>query len=94
LTLFRQCELVDNREVSTEEGQALADSFGEFGVPFIESSAKSRINVDEAFYELVGQVMYFVARCPCVLPVSRADAFRVQVREMRHRKATGVVRSC
>ena len=91
MTLFLQCELVDNREVSTEEGRALAENFGEFGVPFFEVSAKSLINVDKPFYELVGQVMYFVARCPCALPVSRADAFRVQVREMRHpRKATAL----
>lgn len=32
------------------EGRDLAKSFG---VPFFESSAKSRINVEEAFYELV-----------------------------------------
>ena len=32
------------------EGRDLAKSFE---VPFFESSAKSRINVEEAFYELV-----------------------------------------
>ena len=45
-----QCDLITDREVSTVEGCDLAKSFG---VPFFESSAKSRINVDEAFYELV-----------------------------------------
>ena len=50
MTLSPQCDLVDNREVTTEEGRDLAKSFG---VPFFESSAKSRINVEEAFYELV-----------------------------------------
>jgi hypothetical protein len=45
-----QCDLVDNREVSNVEGRDLAKSFE---VPFFESSAKSRINVEEAFYELV-----------------------------------------
>jgi hypothetical protein len=82
-TLFLQCDLVHNREVTTEEGRALAKSFG---VPFFESSAKSRINVEEPFYELVRQVMFFVARCPYAQPVSRAciaDAFCDQVREMR-----------
>ena len=38
------------------EGRDLAKSFG---VPFFESSAKSRINVEEAFYELV-RVFFFV----------------------------------
>ena len=36
--------------MSTLEGCDLAKSFG---VPFFESSAKSRINVEEAFHELV-----------------------------------------
>ena len=49
------------------EGRDLAKSFD---VPFFESSAKSRINVEEPFYELVRQVMFFVARCPYALPVS------------------------
>jgi hypothetical protein len=82
-TIFLQIDLVDNREVTTEEERALAESFG---VPFFESSAKDRINVDEPFYELVRQVMFFVARCPYAQPVSRtciADAFCDQVRLMR-----------
>ena len=58
MTLSPQCDLVDNREVSNVEGRDLAKSFG---VPFFESSAKSRINVEEAFYELVGFAV-FVAR--------------------------------
>ena len=66
-TLFLQCDLVDKREVTTEEGRALAKSFG---VPFFESCAKSRINVEEPFFELVRQVVFFVARCPYALPVS------------------------
>jgi hypothetical protein len=51
-----QCDLIDNREVSNVEGRDLAKSFG---VPFFESSAKSRINVEEAFYELVRGLFLF-----------------------------------
>ena len=83
LTLSPQCDLVDDREVTTEEGRDLAKSFG---VPFFESSAKDRINVDEPFFELVRQVMFFVARCPYAQPVSRtciADVFCDQVRLVR-----------
>jgi Ras-related protein Rab-8A len=36
----------DKREVSTEEGQQLAD---ELGVPFMETSARNDINVQESF---------------------------------------------
>ena len=63
-----QCDLVDNREVSNVEGRDLAKSFG---VPFFESSAKSRINVEEAFYELVGCAV-FVAWLRYVRPCCRA----------------------
>lgn len=35
--------------MSTEQGQALAD---ELGVPFLEVSAKSNINIDKAFYSI------------------------------------------
>jgi hypothetical protein len=79
---FLQCDLVDNREVSNVEGRDLAKSFG---VPFFESSAKSRINVEEAFYELVrtscfgcvpaGLVLFV---CVCLLTLHL-----VQVREIR-----------
>ena len=53
--------------MSTLEGCDLAKSFG---VPFFESSAAKRINVEEPFYELVGRVIFFVAWCPYALPVS------------------------
>eukprot|EP01089_Gocevia_fonbrunei_P021408 TRINITY_DN8319_c0_g1_i1.p1 TRINITY_DN8319_c0_g1~~TRINITY_DN8319_c0_g1_i1.p1 ORF type:complete len:201 (+),score=31.34 TRINITY_DN8319_c0_g1_i1:48-650(+) len=40
----------DEREVTTKEGQALADSWN---IKFLETSAKTRQNVDQCFYELV-----------------------------------------
>ena len=56
VTVCASC--VVHLEVSNVEGRDLAKSFG---VPFFESSVKSRINVEEAFYELVGFAV-FVAR--------------------------------
>ena len=50
-----KCDLEKDREVSRELGRNLAR---QWGVPFIESSAKSRINVSEIFHELVRQVDY------------------------------------
>ncbi|KAF2180100.1 ras-domain-containing protein [Zopfia rhizophila CBS 207.26] len=47
------CEREGERQVSVEEGQKLAR---EFGCPFMEVSVKSRINIDEAFYDLVREV--------------------------------------
>ena len=45
-----KCDLEEHREVSTEEGIEQANYYG---IPFFESSAKVRINVEEAFYEAV-----------------------------------------
>lgn len=36
-----------------ERGQALAD---EFGIPFLEVSAKSNINIDKAFFNLAADI--------------------------------------
>jgi GTPase KRas protein len=48
-----KCDLESERQVTTGEGQDLSRSFQ---CPFFESSAKSRINVEEAFYELVREI--------------------------------------
>lgn len=48
-----KCDLEADRQVTTGEGQELAKSFG---CPFFESSAKTRINVEESFYELVREI--------------------------------------
>jgi GTPase SAR1 family protein len=39
--------------VSTEQGEELAR---ELGIPFMEVSAKSNINIDEAFYSLASDI--------------------------------------
>ncbi|KAH6996147.1 ras-like protein [Ilyonectria robusta] len=48
-----KCDLENEREVTRQEGEALARSFG---CKFIETSAKSRINVDKAFYDIVREI--------------------------------------
>jgi hypothetical protein len=39
-----------SRAVSTSEGQTLAS---QWGIPFFESSAKNRINIEESIFELI-----------------------------------------
>ncbi|KAJ3428449.1 ras-like protein rasd [Anaeramoeba flamelloides] len=46
-------DLENERQVSIEEGRDLAKSFG---CPFMETSAKTRINVEESFFELVREI--------------------------------------
>ena len=52
MLVANKSDLVHEREVATEEGQRLAD---EWGVPFLESSAKFNMNVEEVFKRLIAQ---------------------------------------
>ena len=46
-------DLEVKRQVTSAEGRDLAKSFG---CPFLESSAKTRVNVEESFYTLVREI--------------------------------------
>ena len=48
-----KCDLEEERDVTTAEGQDLAKTFG---CPFFETSAKSSATVEEAFFEAVREV--------------------------------------
>jgi GTPase KRas protein len=49
-----KCDLGDRqRKVTKDEGQQLCD---QLGVPFFETSAKSAINVEESFYQIVREI--------------------------------------
>ncbi|KAG2208727.1 ras-like protein 1 [Mucor mucedo] len=48
-----KCDLEADRQVSSQEGRDLAKNFG---CQFIETSAKQRIHVDEAFFEVVRDI--------------------------------------
>ncbi|KAI8091423.1 ras-like protein 3 [Gilbertella persicaria] len=48
-----KCDLESDRQVSSQEGRDLAKSFA---CPFIETSAKQRVHVDDAFYEVVREI--------------------------------------
>lgn len=53
MVVGNKCDLEIERQVLFEEGQALAN---QFGCKFLETSAKQRINVEEAFYDLVRSI--------------------------------------
>merc|ERR1711916_133607 len=46
-------DLETDRQVSTAEGGDLAKSYN---IPFMETSAKTRTNVEESFFELVREI--------------------------------------
>ena len=51
-----KCDLEKERKVTTEEGKELAKTWN---ISFFETSAKNRVNIEEAFIELVQQVRDF-----------------------------------
>ena len=54
MLLGNKCDLEDEQKVSTERGQMLA---AEFGIKFFETSAKSGLNVEEAFLTLARDIL-------------------------------------
>ncbi len=48
-----KCDLESERQVTTNEGNDLARNFG---CPFLETSAKTRINVEDSFFNLVREI--------------------------------------
>ncbi|RYP03068.1 hypothetical protein DL764_005417 [Monosporascus ibericus] len=53
ILIGNKCDWEEKRVVSTEQGEELAR---ELGVPFLEVSAKSNINIDKAFYSLAADI--------------------------------------
>lgn len=53
LVVGNKCDLEERRQVSAEEATAKAS---EWGVPYVETSAKTRANVDKVFFDLMREV--------------------------------------
>lgn len=54
MILGNKCDMTDKRVVSRERGEAIAR---EHGIRFMETSAKSNINIDRAFCELAEAIL-------------------------------------
>ncbi len=59
-----KCDLESQREVSTQLGLERAR---QHSIPFIETSAKSNINVNKAFEDLAQRILEKVGFYPCSL---------------------------
>jgi len=53
ILIGNKCDLVDKKVIDTARGKALAD---EYGIKFMETSAKNSINVDDAFTTLARDI--------------------------------------
>lgn len=54
MILGNKCDMSDKRMISRERGESIAK---EHGVRFLETSAKSNINIDKAFYTLAEAIL-------------------------------------
>ncbi|XP_065182142.1 ras-related protein Ral-A-like [Sycon ciliatum] len=53
LLVGNKCDLDDKRQVSTKDAQ---DRATHWGVPYVETSAKTKHNVDKVFYDLMREI--------------------------------------
>lgn len=53
-----KCDQADTRQVTEEEGKAVAEKYG---MEYVETSASKALNVDTAFMDLVNQIADYVA---------------------------------
>lgn len=53
LLVGNKADLEDKRQVSTEEAKAKAE---EWSVPYVETSAKTKANVDKVFFDLMREI--------------------------------------
>ncbi|KAM8860491.1 ras-related protein Rab-8B [Synchiropus picturatus] len=55
MILGNKCDMTDRRQVSKDRGEKLAI---DYGVKFLETSAKSSLNVEEAFYTMGRDILH------------------------------------
>lgn len=54
MIIGNKCDLEDKRGVETERGEKVAQSHG---IPFLETSAKTNVNVTRAFHDMAFRIL-------------------------------------
>lgn len=88
MLIGNKCDWEEKRAVSTEQGQALAN---ELGIPFMEVSAKSNINVEKAFFQLASDIKKRIVNQQ---PAMGAQQQNVQVGGGQAGQAGGLGKNC
>ncbi|KAF9590434.1 hypothetical protein IFM89_035269 [Coptis chinensis] len=61
LFVGNKCDLAENKVVDTQTAKAFAD---ELGIPFLETSAKDSINVEQAFLTMASEIKKRIGNQP------------------------------
>jgi len=76
-----KCDMISEKLVETSRGQALAD---EYGIKFFETSAKSNINVVEAFTSIAADIKKRLMDNPTTAPgASKPDTLKIKNSEAK-----------
>ena len=70
MIIGNKCDMNDKRAISTEDGQKLAN---EYSVPFMETSAKKNINIEEAFMQIARAIKKKTDHREVAIPARRED---------------------
>ncbi|XP_078101299.1 ras-related protein Rab-8B [Sander vitreus] len=84
MILGNKCDMNDKRQVSKERGEKLAI---DYGIKFLETSAKSSLNVEEGFYTLARDIMtQFDRKMNDSSPLVGGGGGQVKITESRSKK--------
>ncbi|XP_073139784.1 ras-related protein RABD1 [Henckelia pumila] len=74
LLVGNKCDLIESKVVDTATGKAFADGLG---IPFLETSAKDSINVEQAFLTMAGEIKKKMGNQPTA---DKKSTGRVQIK--------------
>eukprot|EP01134_Creolimax_fragrantissima_P004062 CFRG4062T1 len=83
MILGNKCDIEDKRAVATERGTALAS---EYSIPFLETSAKNNINVEQAFTEMASAIKKKMDVKATTAP--KAQGVQVRSQDSSHKKSS------
>eukprot|EP01136_Pigoraptor_vietnamica_P000724 Opistho-1_new@26396 len=86
MILGNKCDMEDKRMVTKDRGQKLAD---EYGIKFLETSAKANINVEEAFMTIARDIKKKMDNKSTATPAGNKSTVSVKPSQANQPKKTG-----
>jgi len=87
ILIGNKCDMVEKKVVDSTRGKALAD---EYGIKFLETSAKNSINVEEAFITLAKDIKKrLIDNTDATTPTPQPDKDRIVAVDGKGKKSGG-----